>query len=61
MSTWDDAIDAYAAIKVASAALAKLAPGDTTEADIPDITLSYRYKGKQIRGRIVSVVVEREG
>ncbi|MCX6359771.1 MAG: hypothetical protein NT029_08200 [Armatimonadetes bacterium] len=61
MSALADVIDAYAALKVAAACLAKVEPGEQIEADIPDITLSYRVNGKQIRGRIVSVTVEREG
>lgn len=57
----DEVFEAYAAIKIAGAQLVRMDVGEQTEADIPDIDLRFRKGGKQFKGRIISVVVERDG
>lgn len=59
MGTFDEALGAYIALKVALQQAGVLQVGETAEIDIPDITIAGRVKGQTVRVRITSVNVER--
>jgi hypothetical protein len=52
-------IAAYASLQLAAKAVADVDPGSQVDVDIPDIDVSYRVRGKQVKARILSVTVER--
>lgn len=61
LGAFNDMIEAYAAIKSAAKQMSAMNVGEQGEADIPDIDLRFRKGGKQFSGRIVAVIVERDG
>lgn len=59
MSAFEEALSAWASLKVAVAQASALQAGEAAEVDIPDIEISARIKGKPVKILITSINVER--
>lgn len=59
MNVIEEALQLWAALRVAATQAATVRAGEVVEIDIPDILVSARVKGQAVRVKIVSVNVER--